>query len=342
MLMSVHRIVLFLLLCSTLFLSSCRQDPPTPDVSDIEVEFDIVRYDSLFFEMDTANLESDYQELKSDHSAFTELYVKQILRLKDTLPQIDRLLQSQMLRALYDSVKLHYEDMRDIRAEFKSAFQFYAYYFPQYEVPDIYTCLTEFSLASFLFLDENEEDALGVSLDMYLGDEFPYARLGKGTPTFSNYLIRTFNKDHLVKKTMQALVQDKTGSPPDSRLIDYMVHNGKQLYILNRLMPDIPDTVLFEYTLAQLEWCENNEAEIWSFFIDKELLYSRERSEINTLISPAPSSMGMPPESPGRTANYIGYKIVESYVNRHDVELFSLINEKDAQKILTESRYRAR
>lgn len=339
---TVHRLAIFSILI-ILILSACQERESAPDVSHIKLDMEWVRYDSLFFEMDTQNIAESFRQLRSDYPAFTELYMRQILGLKDTVPVAKDLVVNDMLRTLYDSVKAEFEEMNEVRSSFEQALRYYKYYLPVYNTPAVYTCMTEFSVASFVFLDDNGKDALGVSLDMYLGKDFPYHKLGRGASGFSNYLTRTFNRDHIVKKTMQALVEDKLHPPKDERLIDHMVHNGKNLYILHRLMPDIADTVLFEYTPEELQWCRENELEIWSFIIDKDLLYNRSRTEINTLISPAPSSMGMPPESPGRTANFIGYQIVSEYMERmENMSLQELIDQTDAQKILTQSKYKPR
>jgi hypothetical protein len=51
----------------------------------------------------------------------------------------------------------------------------------------------------------------------------------------------------------------------------------------------------------------------------------------------------MPPESPGRTANWIGWQIVKSYMRRNPANtLDDLILEKDAQAILDASKYKPR
>lgn len=339
---TVHRLAIFSILI-ILTLSACQDREPVPDVSYITVDMEWIRYDSLLFEIDTQNISESFTQVRTEHPAFTELYMRQILGLKDTVPVVKDLVVNDMLRTLYDSVKAEYDEMNDVRSSFEQAFRYYKYYLPVYNIPAVYTCMTEFSVASFVFLDEDGEDALGVSLDMYLGKDFPYHKLGRGASGFSKYLTRTFNRDHIVKKTMQALVEDKLHALKDERLIDHMVHNGKNLYILNKLMPAIADTVLFEYTPEQLQWCRENELEIWSFIIDKDLLYNRSRSEISTLITPAPSSMGMPPESPGRTANFIGYQIVSEYMDRmKNMSLQELIDQTDAQKILTQSKYKPR
>jgi len=51
----------------------------------------------------------------------------------------------------------------------------------------------------------------------------------------------------------------------------------------------------------------------------------------------------MPPEAPGRIANYMGWQIVKTYMNRYpDKGLEMLIMENDAQKILDLSKFKPR
>lgn len=56
-------------------------------------------------------------------------------------------------------------------------------------------------------------------------------------------------------------MDDKLGPEPSNRFLDYIIHRGKKLYILSRLIPEIQDTVLFEFTPAQLKWCNETEQE---------------------------------------------------------------------------------
>jgi hypothetical protein len=326
-------------------LFSCQSDPQPPDVSHIKIETELVRYDQFLIEWDSSSRVDDFTSYKEQYPGFTNLYLHRILNLpraNDTTihEELVRIATAPPIQALMDSVAIRYEDMSDIQSEFSSAFRYYKYYFPNFSTPDVYTCLTEFAVATFLFEDENGEDALGLSLDMYLGAQFPYHLLAQRETTFSKYLIRTFNKDHMVKKALEVLINDKTQNMQDERLLDYMVDHGRTLYIVKQLIPTVPDSVLFEFTADQVSWCNNNELNMWAHILDEELLYSRELKKINTLIRPAPTSMGMPSESPGRSGNFIGYQIVEQFMRNTGTTLPELIAFEDPQEILNASKYK--
>ena len=120
-----------------------------------------------------------------------------------------------------------------------------------------------------------------------------------------------------------------------------MVHEGKLLYYLDMVLPDAPDSTKIGYTQTQLNWCKQNEPEIWAFLTEKELLFSNQIREYNKLISEAPSVSGMPPETPGRIGIWVGWQIVRRYMQQNPkVSLDELMQIKDGQKILQGSRYK--
>ena len=177
----------------------------------------------------------------------------------------------------------------------------------------------------------------------FLGSTYPYGAYNPGNPNFSDYLTRTFNRDHLVFKTLLPLVEDLVGEPNGSRLLDLMIHNGKKMYIMDHILPLTPDSVKWEVTASQVEWLKGNELEMWAYFLQEDLLYSSKWLDITKYVNYSPSSPGMPPEAPGRTANWLGWQIVKAYMKRNPEQSFQdLINLKDAQQLMDLSRYKPR
>ena len=120
-----------------------------------------------------------------------------------------------------------------------------------------------------------------------------------------------------------------------------MLDNGKELYILDALLPEVSDTVIHQYSAEQMDWVVQNEANIYAHLIDKELLYSTIWQDFRKLVDHSPNSPGMPVEAPGRTANYIGYRMVEAYMrNNPETSFEDLIKLDNAQEFLARSRYR--
>ena len=335
--------VVFILII--IFFVSCRKGKNIPDVSDIDIELNIRHFEQDFFNIDTNNVTAELQGLENKYPEFMPIFL-QIIGAGDphNVPEgkvkyLEGMLKHPAPKKLYDTCRIVYNDFEPLAAEFEQAFRYYKYYFPEKPTPGVTTFVSEYVLAAFIY----GNDQLAVGLDMFLGSAYPYRMYNPGNSNFSDYLIRTYNKEHLVAKTMNALVEDLVGSASGQRLLDIMVHNGKKLYVLSQLLPYAPDSVIIEYSQPQINWVESNEFEMWNHLLKEDLLYSTDVKETRKLVEYSPHSPGMPPAAPGRTANWLGWQIVAAYMNRNsDVGLEGLLKMKDAQTILDKSKYKPR
>ena len=123
--------------------------------------------------------------------------------------------------------------------------------------------------------------------------------------------------------------------------MDLMIHNGKQWYLTDLLLPNTSDTVKLEMTPTQVDWLKDNELEMWAFLLKEKLLYDSDWSKIRKYVEYSPGIPQMHPEAPGRSANWIGLQIVRAYMdNVPDAKLEELLSETSAQRILDRSRYK--
>lgn len=333
-------VVLLALVCP---LVGCRSEYRAPDVSHLDGSFELIRSEQVLFGLDTLAPGQKAQETFSAHPVFWDLYFTQIMSpAEDSAAAWRDLLMNPFLQAIADSVAAEYHDMEDIRNQFTTAFQYLQFYFPGNRVPHIYTLISGFGYFPFIF-EDGERDGLGVSLEMFLGADFPYHSFTRTDAVFSDYLVRTYNRDHLVKRTLDVLVDDLKGPPSGDRLLDLMIHNGIKLYIVEQLQPQMPDTVLFEFTPDQLAWCNENERNLWAHFLTEDLIYSSEKQQIQRLLSPSPMIPGMPAEAPGGVANWTGWRIIHTLMeNEPSLKPVDLIAMLDAQSVLENAKYRPR
>lgn len=332
----------FLVVVSISFIClSCTSDQEViPDVSDKDGKFNLYRIEQELMSADTNNLEELFQK----YPAFMGIYLNNIMGFQENPVQsMKGFIADSNINLLYQASQIQYGDFEELGEEFERAFKFYKYYFPERTVPDIYTFISEYGVQRFIFSDEDGRDALGIGLDLFLGADYPYAQFIPNNPAFSKYLIRRFNEEHLVKRSMGALVEDILGQNQGATLLEKMIHNGKKLYILEHLLPATPDSIIMEYTTVQLDWVEDNQVEMWAYLLKEDLFYESDINKINKLVNPSPNSPGMPMEAPGRTANYLGWKIVKAFMERQNNYLIQdLVAEEDAQKILNVSKFKPR
>jgi len=326
-------ISIFIILLTLVSIWSCQTESYFDDVEPAE----IIRFD---------------QELRHDgisyvqekHPAFSKLYFDRLIQVSQDSgvvdkEAVDQFLDDDFIEHLNLQSDAIYEDMADISLQLGLSMDLYADAFRKTSRPTLYTFISGLAYQCVLF-DDRGGDGVGIGLDMFLGDAHPYIDLSVGNPAFSSYIVRAFNRDHLSKKAIESLVQNEQGECRGNRLIDHMIHNGKKLYILEQFLPYVSDTVIMEFTTDQLEWCETNEREIWSHFYREELFYETDMSKINKLIFPSPSSPGMPDGAPGRTANYMGWKIVSEFMKRSQISIIELLDWEDSQALLDQSKYK--
>lgn len=113
------------------------------------------------------------------------------------------------------------------------------------------------------------------------------------------------------------------------------------MYLTKRMLPNQPDSLIFGYTPQQYKWCQRNENNIWTYLIENKLLFTTNLLDINKMINDAPFTSGFSRESPGRTAVWIGYRIVEQFMERNqEYTLDDLMKVNDYQYILNKAKYK--
>ena len=318
-----------------------------PDVSDIKVKVDIKDFHQQLFSIDTNDIQGGISGLQGKYPEFFDLYFTQLLpfRSQMTLDEnfyknVKGFLTDSRIQKLVDTTGIVFNDFAPIQKEFEQAFRFYKHYFPNKNIPDLYPMISEFGFGTFIFPINENKDGIGIGLDLFLGNEYPYYRLAQNNPAFSAYITRTFTKEHLVKKSFDALIDDILDLPKGDKLLDLMIYNGKKIAILDRVLPYAPDSIKLEYTTQQTNWVKSSEQQIWAHLLKEELIYETSLRKIKKLVDQSPNSPGMPPEAPGRTANFIGWKVVEAYLKRRPETTMEELLQTDAQKIFDLSKYK--
>ena len=146
-----------------------------PDVSDIEVDFTLKRFDQALFSLDTTQVEFGMQQLHNEYPDFAPIFFNNIIGATDLRmapegpePFIRGFISDERVRHLYDTCQVVFSDMEDIRSEFEQAFKFYRYYFPGKPTPDVVSFFSEFGFGSLIY----GEDKLAFGVDFFLGAGF--------------------------------------------------------------------------------------------------------------------------------------------------------------------------
>ena len=248
---------------------------------------------------------------------------------------------------LFDTIDIVFKDTKELEKQFQEAFRYVKYYYPQYQVPAVYTVAgpmdalaqSDYGLTpNFL-----RPGLLGISLQFYLGKDFSVYQ----DPFFiqnvaPSYRSRRFSKEYIIADAMQLVVNDlfpdqSSGKP----LIEQMVEKGKQWYLLDKFLPTTPDSVKTGYTQVQWDWCSKNEGMIWTYIYKNEDLQSLNPAVLQTYIGEAPFTQGMPQDySPGNIGQWIGWQIVKKFAEKNSALKPEEIMKTAATKIIEEAKYK--
>ncbi len=317
---------------------SCQSNNYNVDISDINVNVKIKRFEKDLFELNLDSINTGILALQMKYGNFFELYSRQVLRIgTPNTPMFSEnlklfLTDYTIYKSYLEVIKI-FPDLIDIKKSFTKAFSYYKYYFPDKFVPSIYTIITGFNHS--IVVDEN---VLAIGLDKYLGRECEfYDRL-----MISNYLRINMHKDMIISDCMKAwaLTEYEFNNSVDN-LVNNMLYQGKIHYFQRMMLPEAPDTIIFGFTKKQMDWCISNEENIWKYLVENKLLYNNDFLTIKKFIEPSPFTKDFSASSPGRAVNWIGFRIVERYMNKNrEVELENLMETNDYQEILQKAKYR--
>ena len=327
-------------------LNACGPDKPAekiPDVSHLSPQVNLFRLDSIFALSDKKAAIEAIQESFKTMPAFANVYFQRLVPLYDKDPtkftsNLEEFLNNEKISNLVDTTQVVFPNLNKEKADLKKALSYYQHYFPNAGIPNFYSLISEFGVQSFIFQDgtaAQPKDGVGIGLDMFLGKDFNYKGLDPQNPAFSDYLAEGYQKNRLVRQCMEVILDDQIGTLKANNLLAQMINEGKKLYILKKILPFVDEHIVLGFKEEQLEWMNDNEIEMWSFFLEKDLIYETSTAKTFKYINPSPASPGMPKEAPGRTGVFIGFKIVESYIrNNPNINFEKLLQQDDYQTMI--------
>ena len=319
---------LMFLISGSFFLISCTQKN-IPDVSSIEIKLETKRFEQDFFSMDTSNLTESMGSLFKKYPHFTQDFIFNILGLDPDSLLIPDNDQQQAVRIfihdykpIKDSAYVIFKNFSKETAEIKRAFQFVKYYFPKYKLPtSIITFIGPLN-ANFQTSFGTQSDiltpvALGIGLQLHLGNEFSFYQSPAGQALYPDYISNNFDAAHIPVNSMRIIIDDmypdkSTGRP----LLDQIVERGRKMYLLSQFLPGTPDYINMGYTETQMKAAYENEAVIWNFFLSNDLLNNSEQDMIKNYIGESPKTREFGDNSPGNLGTFSGLQIVRKYVSK--------------------------
>lgn len=311
-------------LAGVLLLAACHR---TPDEA-----VPLHRFEKVLFDTPADQLPARLAEAKSGE------FGTDLLTLYPDDPAFMEMLagfvQDPVMRDIYRITDSLFGDMQEESHQLGSALAKARELLPEARYDKVYTYVSgSFDYSRRVVCNSHE---LMISLDQYAipcMQHYEYFN----TPL---YLVLQSRRQYLPTDCMTAIARERIVLPEQTlTLLDYLIAEGKAVYFAQQTLPGAADSLLLRYTSAQLEWIEQNEENVWGYFLQNNLLYETDYMRFHNFIDDAPKTNAFRESCP-RTTDYIGWRIVSMYAKNTGCTMQELFDQSDAQEILARSGYR--
>ena len=310
-----------LLIC-VLFLISCqKKDRLTVDVSDIDMQLTVKRFDEAFYNNPVEAL----PELKNEYPYLFPIQTPDSIWTAKMTDKDEQLLFS-------ETQKL-YSNFDDETEQLTTLFKHVKYYYHNFKEPKVITLLSNVDYENRVVYADS---LLFISLDVFLGKESVIYQ------DFPEYISRNFTKDHIVVAVAEELARRELPRVNSRTFVARIIQEGKLLYTMDAFLPKVKDAYKIGYTEEQIAWADFNDVDVWKFFVQNELLFSTDQELSMRFIDNAPFSkfyLANDNESPGRIGAWFGWQIVRAFMNNNDVSLQEMLQTSN-EDIYKQSKYK--
>jgi hypothetical protein len=326
----------------TLVTLGCK-NKNTPDVSKVKVDLEVQRFEKDLFALDTVRVDHSLQQLYQKYPGFFPDFIFNILGLPPQ-PDSAAVVRKNVVafirsyKPVKDSADIVFASMNEVQKDVRSGLQFVKHYFPTYQAPrKIVTFIGPLNSYGNILTT----DALGVGLQLYMGSSYSMYQSAAAQSLYPAYISRRFKTEYIPVNCMKNIVDDMYPDNSAGRpLIEQMVEAGKRLYLLDRLLPDTPDTLKTGYTEKQLQGAQKNEELIWSFFVQNDLLYAADPSITKDYMNDAPNTAALGQASPGFIGQFVGWRIVSKWMDKNEKVSLPQLMETSPKTIFSQAKYK--
>ena len=331
------RPILFALIVTLSSCGGCRTDTSNIEVGNAPIGLELKRLDQHLFRSDPDSLREASLEAQAEFGDFYALYIEDILQgapLNDprSIPVLRRFITDPDWLAVQQAIDSVFPSMEPHQREFELAFRRLKALFPDSIAPDVICFNSGFNYGIY-----PTDSVLGIGLEWFIGAEHPVIAM-LAPEAFPAYVKDRMRPEMLVPSSVKGwLLVHYLRDAQGEDLLTNLVETGKVMVLLDALLPDVPVNLKFAFTPQQLAWVEANEFSIWREIVANDMLFSKKPDQIGRFFNDGPFTNGFPRESPGHMGEWIGYRMVRSYMKEHtEVTFPDLFRMKDAREILKE------
>ncbi|WEK71602.1 MAG: gliding motility protein GldB [Candidatus Chryseobacterium colombiense] len=232
---------------------------------------------------------------------------------------------------------IHKIDVNKLQTELQELFSHIKYYFPKFKSPKVYLFSSALQMIQDPIIYDEKSGFLFIDITGFMGD---------GNPNYKGlelYFQKSMNPANIVPKVSQIFAENIVTASTGQKFVDQLILNGKIMTLQDAFLPDFPDYLKMNYTQKQYDWAVTNEANIWNYFVESNLVFSDDPRLVERFISSGPFSKfytEIDNESSPQIGIFTGWQICKSYLKQNpETKLLDFLK-MDAQTIFNQSGYK--
>ncbi|MCJ8155277.1 gliding motility protein GldB [Chryseobacterium sp. SSA4.19] len=229
-------------------------------------------------------------------------------------------------------------DRNKLQTDLHDLFSHIKYYFPQFKSPKVFLFSSALQMVQDPIFYDAKGNLLFIDVTGFMGD---------GNANYKGlemYFQKSMNPNNIVPKVAQIFAEGFVKESPDhQKFIDMMILNGKIMILKDAFLPTYPEYLKMNYTQKQYEWAVANEANIWNYFVENNIIFGDDHRLEDRFIAPGPFSKfytDIDNESSPQVGIFAGWQICKAYLNeKPDTKLQDFLK-MDATVIFNQSGYK--
>lgn len=315
--------------------TECANNSSHPNVGNKHQDVVIERFDKDFLAYLQNKELSTKQQLIDKYPVLLSAFGKTLVNNPNVnqpsfFAELDKYFSDTTLLHIYSDAEKQFDKVDKIEKELSQANKHLAEIVPGKELPELSMHVSGFKQNVIV-----TDSIISISIDKYLGEDYPIYK-----NFFYDYQRSQMKPEYLSRDYLKAYVISTL--LPESKnqdLATAMIREGKCLYVIAQLLPDMSRESLLGYNTKQIKWCKTNERAVWRTTITRKFLYNSEYLIISKYMDDAPYTSLISPVSSGRIGDWIGLQIVESFVKNNPKVSVPELLKLDEHKLLEMSKY---
>ena len=313
------------LLLVILVAVGCDRNPLDVDPSNVTLKIGFVNMDSILFHSNSADLITAHQEFKKSMPEIYDYelgYCLHIGEVDDTtfVNSMQLFYADPYIARLEKRIQEKFPSLENQKKEIESGFKYLKFHIPGGKIPEQVVFMNSF-FASNAFSTEKQ---IGIGLERYLGKQTDVIQ-ELPPDQFYEWIREGMDAEFLTRDALCSWIMTHYVDEVDGNLTENIIRWGKILYLTQAAFPDASEAWIMRYSEEKYQWAIDNEYEIWKYLADQKMLFKIDDRNKMNLLNEGPYTVGLPEKGPDRLGQFIGFRMLQKYMEIKKVSVEQLI-----------------